>query len=321
MTAERSETAGLQQEAQPRVAIVILNWNGLHDTLETLESVNNLQYENIEIFVVDNGSTDRSREVIAATYAGIRLIASPENLGVAGGRNLGLQVALCCPEIDYVLFLDNDVTTTPTLLSTLVAAAEARPELGILGPVVYYRDDPKRIRSDGVIIVFREVTAKSPAKNRLETGKRPEGIRQVDAINGCCMLIKRRVCEAVGSFNPAYFMVNNETEFCYRAGRQGFRSAVVMHAALWHKVSASTDGGYTPGRAYYTGRSTILFLKEYGRLWHWASTFTCIALSLPLAFLREWRRGNQHAVAMKFRGYLDGLLGRPIHPEVERYFQ
>jgi hypothetical protein len=284
---ERSE-----QRTQPRVAILILNWNGIPDTLETLKSVSNLRYENVETFVVDNGSTDHSREKIATTFPGVHLIVSPENLGVAGGRNLGLQAILRRAEINYVLFLDNDVTAEPILLDTLVAAAEARPEIGILGPIVYYQDDPKRIQSDGVAIVFREVTAKSPAKNRLEKGNRPKGVKRVDAIKGCCMLVKREVFETIGHFNPAYFMVNDETEFCYRASRKGFHSAVVTHATLWHKVSASTGGGYTPGRAYYTGRCTILFLKEYGRPWHWVTTLTCVALSLPLAYLREWRRGN-----------------------------
>lgn len=315
---DRSDTEG---RSRPRVAILILNWNGICDTLESLESVNDLQYENVETFVVDNGSADGSREAIVSTFPEVHLVVSPENLGVAGGRNLGLHAVLRRPEIDYILLLDNDVVVEPTLLDTLVATVEARPEIGILGPVVYYRDDPTRIRSDGVAIVFREVTAKSPAKNRLEKGYRSQGVKQVDAINGCCMLIKRQVFDAIGCFNPAYFMVNNETEFCYRAGRKGFRSAVVLHAALWHKVSASTGDGYAPGRAYYTGRSTILFLKEYGRPWHWASTLACAVLSLPLAYLREWRRGNQHAVVMKLKGYLDGLLGRSVDPEVARYFQ
>lgn len=202
-------------------------------------------------------------------------------------------------------------------MDKLVAAADGHPEVGILGPIVYYQDDPKRIRSDGVAIVFREVTAKSPTKNRLEKENRPEGVKQVDAINGCCMLIARQAFETIGYFNPAYYMLNDETEFCYRAGRKGFHSAVVTHAALWHKVSASTGGGYTPERAYYTGRCTILFLREYGRPWHWVTTLTFAAFSLPLAYLREWRRGNQHAVAMKFKGYLDGLLGGPVDPKVE----
>jgi GT2 family glycosyltransferase len=108
-TGDRSGMGRSEQRAQPRVAILILNWNGMRDTLETLESVNNLRYGNIEIFVVDNGSTDYSREVIVATFPGVHLIVSPENLGVAGGWNLGLQTILGRPEIDYVLFLDNDV--------------------------------------------------------------------------------------------------------------------------------------------------------------------------------------------------------------------
>lgn len=307
--------------AQPRVAILILNWNGIRDTLETLESVQRLQCDNFEVVLVDNGSTDGSREAIVTAFPTVRLIASPTNLGVAGGRNLRIEAILQQPDVDYVLFLDNDVTLEPSLLDKLVEAVDGHPDVGILGPIVYFQSDPTRIRSDGVAIVFREVTAKSPAKNRLEKGNRPKGVKQVDAINGCCMLVKREVFRKIGLFNPQYFMATDETEFCYRAVQHGFACAVVNHARVWHKVSASTGGGYVPGRAYYTARCTILFLKAHGRPWHWVTTLIFAALSLPLAYLREWRRGNQHAVVMKFKGYLDGLLGRPVDPEVERYFR
>jgi GT2 family glycosyltransferase len=270
---------------------------------------------------VDNGSTDESREAISEQFPGVRVLRSPVNLGVAGGRNFGLEAVLHRPDLDYALILDNDVALEPRLLHKLVGAAEAHPDLGIIGPIIYYHSEPRRIWSAGARIVFREVTAKSPAKNRQEEGDRPEGIEQVDCITGCCMLVKRRVFDAIGRFDPKYFMVGNETDFCYRAAKQGFGSAVVTHAKLWHKVSASTGGGYTSGRAYYTGRSTMLFLKEHGRPWHWITTLTCAALSLPIAYLRERQRGNERAVAMKLRGYLDGLLGRPVDREVERYFQ
>ncbi len=309
-----------QHGSQPQVAILILNWNGIRDTLETLESVQQLQYSNFEVVLVDNGSTDGSRDAIDAAFPAVRLIASPTNLGVAGGRNLGIEAILQRPDIDYVLILDNDVTVEPSLLDKLVATADGHPEVGILGPIVYFQSDPARIRSDGVALVFRQVTATSPSKYRLETEARPATVKRVDAINGCCMLVKREVLTKIGLFNTQYFMVNNETEFCYRAVKHGFACAIVSHAKVWHKVSASTGGGYVPGRAYFTGRSTILFLKAHGRPWHWVTTLTCAALSLPLAYLREWRRGNQHAVVMKFKGYLDGLLGRPVDPEVERYF-
>lgn len=305
----------------PKVAILILNWNDACSTLETLTSVQGLEYENFEIFLVDNGSTDASREMVPAQFPGVHIISSPQNLGVAGGRNLGLEAILRWPDVEYVLMLDNDVTVEPQLLDKLVAAAEAQADLAIVGPTIYHYSDPSRIWSAGVTIVFREVTAKKRVKNRLERKGRGEEIKRVECITGCCMLMKRRVFESVGRFNPQYFMVGDDTDFCYRAARQGFASAVVRNAKLWHKVSTSTGGGYTPPRAYYTGRNTILFLKEHGRPWHWVTTLAFSALSLMVAYLRERRRGNQRTVAMKYRGYLDGILGRPVDREVARYFQ
>lgn len=305
----------------PKVDILILNWNGKRDTLETLESVKGLNYENFDVWVVDNGSIDGSREAIAVQFPEVHVLAAPENLGVAGGRNFGLERILPRSDVEYVLILDNDVALEICLLHKLVAAAESEADIGIVGPVIYYHSDPRRIWSAGASIVFREVTAKSQAKNCLETGDRVDGMKRVDCITGCCMLVKRPVFDAVGRFNPQYFMVGNETEFCFRAAQQGFASAVVTDARLWHKVSSSTGGGYHPSRAYFTGRSTILFLKEHGRPWHWITTLAFAGLSLPLAYFRERRRGNQRAVAMKARGYLDGLLGRPVDREVQRYFQ
>ena len=305
----------------PRVAILILNWNDKRNTLETLESVRQLQYLNHEVFVVDNGSTDGSVEVVSEQFHEVHLIVSPENLGAPAGRNLGLEAILKRSDVDYILILDNDVMLEPRLLDKLVTAAEAQCDLAIVGPAIYYYSDPGRIWSAGVSIVFREVTAKKRARERLDWEERGEGIDRVECITGCCMLVKRRVFESVGRFNPQYFMVGFETDFCYRAAGQGFGSGVVRHAKVWHKVSASTRGGYTPGRAYYTGRSTILFLKAHGRPWNWITTLACVAASLPVAYLREWRRGNQRSVVMKCKGYLDGLLGRPVDPEVARYFR
>ncbi|MBZ0170189.1 Glycosyl transferase family 2 [Candidatus Methylomirabilis lanthanidiphila] len=318
---DRSGTERPQHGSTPRVAILILNWNGMRDTLETLESVHRLHYGNFEVVLVDNGSTDDSCNAIASAFPTVRLIASPANLGVAGGRNLGIEAILQESDIDYVLFLDNDVTLESSLLDKLVAAAEGDVALGIVGPIVCYHSDPQRIWSAGSRFIFREVISRLRLTNHLVTQELTEGLEYVDALPGCCMLVTRRVFETIGCFNPLYFMACDDSEFCYRAAKAGFRRGVVTQALLWHKVSTSTGGGYTPGRAYFTSRSTIVFLKAHGRLWHWASALTCAALSLPLAYLRERRRGNQHAVTMKFKGYLDGLLGRPIDPEVEQYFQ
>lgn len=307
--------------SSPRVAVLILNWNDKRNTLETLESVRGLQYANFEVFLVDNGSTDGSVGAIAKDFPEVHLLVSPENLGVAGGRNLGLETVLDHADVDYVMFLDNDVIVEPSLLEKLVEAAGKEATLGIVGPIVYYHSDPRRIWSAGSRFIFREVITRLRLNNHLMAQEPGKDIEYVGSVSGCCMLVKRRVFGTVGWFNPQYVMACDDSEFCYRAARRGFARAVVTHTKVWHKVSASTGGGYALARTYYTGQSTMLFLKEHGRLWNWITALTFAALSLPVAYLRERRRGNQKAVAMKLRGYLDGLLGRPAAPEVERYFQ
>lgn len=307
--------------ACPRVAILILNWNDFQNTADTLASVRGLQYPNYKVWVVDNGSIDGSGEQLLSQFPEVRLLWSPKNLGAPGGRNVGLERILRRADNDYVLFLDNDVTLEPQLLKKLTEAAEQEVDLGVVGPIVYYHSNPRHIWSAGARIVFREVSAKSLGKNCVAPEPSDERVERVHSVTSCCMLVKRRVFEKIGRFNPQYFMVGHEEDFCCRAAKQGFATAVVYRAAIWHKVSVSTGGAYTPGRAYYTGRSTMLFLRDYGRPWNWITTVFFALLSLSVAYLRERRRGNQTAVAMKLRGYLDGLLAKPVPAEVERYFQ
>jgi hypothetical protein len=302
-----------------RTLALVLCWNDCESTLETLESVRALRWPELEIAVVDNGSTDGSPDAVRRRFPEARVIVARKNLGVAGGRNLGIEEALRRPEIEYVLCLDNDVILEPELLAKMVAALEGAEDVGILGPVVYHRSDPERVWSAGKRLVFREVSSKMILPRRAAAADAP-GLRRVDAVTGCCMLCRRRVFEQVGLFDPRYFLAAEDTDLCVRAAKAGLRSAVVGHARVWHTVHGSTGGGYVPPRAYCTALSTMLFLKAHGRPWHWLTTFLAAAAGLPAAWLRERRRGNARAVAMKLRGYRDGLLGRPVDPEVARHF-
>jgi GT2 family glycosyltransferase len=134
----------------PKVAILILNRNGLRNTLETLESVRGLRYPNLSVFLVDNGSTDGSVETIAREFPEVHLIVSQENLGVAAGRNLGVETIVLHRDDAYVMLLDNDVTLEPYLLDKLIEAAERDDILGIVGSIVYYHSDPRRPGARGL---------------------------------------------------------------------------------------------------------------------------------------------------------------------------
>ena len=130
-----------------RVAAVVLNSNGREVTLHALASLAAMSYPRCDLVVVDNGSTDGSFAAVAAAFPAVEQVRTEENLGPAGGVNLGLEWALLhgSRDYDYVLVLNNDVEVAPDFLTELVAAAETDPMVGCVGPKAYYHTDPERI--------------------------------------------------------------------------------------------------------------------------------------------------------------------------------
>ena len=129
---------------EPRVAVIVLNWNGREDTLECLRSIRSIAYSNFGVIVVDNGSTDGSVAAIRASQPSVEVIDTGENLGFAGGNNVGIRRALELGA-DYVLLLNNDTVVDPGLLRAFVAAAALHPEAGAFGAKIYFHSEPTRI--------------------------------------------------------------------------------------------------------------------------------------------------------------------------------
>ncbi len=123
----------------PLVAVVIINWNGRRWLAPCLDSVLASEYKNIRAYVVDNGSTDGSPEMVREKYPGVTLIQNHKNLGVAEGCNVGVRRALR-DGADYIARLDNDVKVEPGWLGPLVEAAQADPTIGLLSPMEWHYD-------------------------------------------------------------------------------------------------------------------------------------------------------------------------------------
>ena len=131
------------------------------------------------------------------------------------------------------------------------------------------------------------------------------------------MLIRREVLEQIGTWDPVYYLGVEDADFCMRAQRAGFRTVYAHEALLWHMISASI-GVYKPFRTFHTGRSTAIFLRKYARAHQWATALGLFTASIPFAWLREARKGNQAAVSSKVRGFLEGLrVPLPPLPKAE----
>ena len=107
----------------PKIFIIIINWNGKRDTIECLESLEKLEYKNCEIVIVDNGSKDNSVDTLKNRFPQINLLEARRNLGFAGGNNLGMRYALE-HGADFILLLNNDTIADGDLINQLLAASE-----------------------------------------------------------------------------------------------------------------------------------------------------------------------------------------------------
>lgn len=288
----------------PKIAAVVLNYNGKEVTLQALRSLSAMDYPACHLVVVDNGSTDGSYEAVAAAFPAVTRLRTEVNLGPAGGVNLGLRFALE-EGYDYALVLNNDIEVAPDFLARLVEVAESDPSIGIVGPKGYYYWDRERIWSAGGRLPFREAATKERGQGELDRGQYDRD-EEVDYVNGCAMLVKRDVLERAGLWDPAYHILVEDADFCMRARRHGYRCFYAHRARLWHMVSTST-GGYKPGKTFQTGRSTAIFFRRHGTPWQKAKAAVWVLGALPAAYLRELLRGNQAAVVAKARGFWTGL--------------
>ena len=241
-----------------KVVIILLNWNGKKETLSCLESLQQLSYPNFEIVLVDNGSKDNSVEVISSCFQNITILETGENLGFAEGNNVGIRHALQ-QDARYLLLLNNDTTVDPGLIEGFLEGVDAGGD--ILGAKLYLHSKPDTFDHFGgnwnpKLAAFDLVGCREK-----EDGCSWEHPFEIDYACGCALFIKREVFEKTGFFDPRFFLIWEEADFCFRAKKQGFKVMISPQAKVWHKVSASFVGG-GPHLAYFWWRNRFLWIER-----------------------------------------------------------
>jgi GT2 family glycosyltransferase len=262
--------------------VVILNWNGLADTLECLLSVRRQGYPDLEVVVIDNGSRPPEPEQLRRQAVGAYVILSPINIGFAGGCNIGMRHALT-HAADYVWLLNNDSVVGPGCLAELVAAGEADDRVGLLSPVVCDYDSPHQIRFAGTVVDFRR-------QDRIHLTSVEEMLGRDDAdrlaLTGTALLVKRGVMERTGLFDERYFAYVEDTDYSTRALRDGFTTRVVPAAVLYHKEGRSLGGLQSPVREFLLVRNWYLFWSTHlvgWRRWGFRRRYVSWVLDRALA--------------------------------------
>lgn len=250
----------------PRVLIIVLCYNGVDLTLACLASLRALRYPRVDVLVVDNASRDGTATTIRARYPEVALIETGQNLGFAAGNNVGLRYALQ-HGYDYALLLNNDTEVAPDLLDALIAACSADPTIAVAGPKIYYFDRPRTIWSAGGGIDWRRGRSFMCGLDQDDQGQFATQ-REVDFVTGCALLVRCAALRqppppgtrAVGLLDERFGMYYEETEWCVRIGRAGWRIVYVPGGRVWHKIQPERQAA-TPYVTYYMTRNRLLFLR------------------------------------------------------------
>jgi len=255
----------------PKVSIIILNWNGLEDTVECLESLKNITYSNYEVIVVDNGSKGNDAQVLEERFGDyVHLIRNDKNYGYTGGNNIAIRYVVDNSAPDYFLILNNDIIVAPDFLDQMIKSTKSDASIGIVGPKVYYSSFPDHIQSVGGKVNMRTGQASLIGVKEIDAGQYNTR-QEVDYVFGCCLLIKNEVIQKVGLFDESYFCYWDETDYCFRAREANYKVVCIPEAKIWHKASIKLkvwDKTPMSNKAsglpyYYMARNNFKFMKKH----------------------------------------------------------
>ncbi|WP_332699058.1 glycosyltransferase family 2 protein [Devosia sp.] len=267
------------------IAIVIVNYNGWRDTIECLDSLSRLEGGDWRIIVVDNGShdgsvkqledwgastaaalhvLDSSESVHALPRAGVTLIGSNDNLGFAGGNNVGIRHALNDPACTHVWLLNNDTVVEKSAGLALLHRIQSDDRVGIVGSTLAYYHQPDRLQGVGFAYNIYAATGRQLGHMRMVTDlpAQMEVEAQMTYVIGASMMVSRAFLEAVGFMSERYFLYFEELDWAVRA-RGKYRLAWAPASLVYHKeggsIGTSTTSRPSDLSTFYMTRNLPVF--------------------------------------------------------------
>jgi len=296
----------------PKVYVLILTWNRVHDVITCLSHLDDLDYPNYEVLVIDNGSSDGTVETIKEKFEHIDILENGINLGYAGGNNAGLRHALE-HGADYMFIVNSDTILPPDIVREMVEVASSSQDIAAVGAKNLKMSDPSTIWAAYLEMTY-DWTLVKVVGNREQDGPEYTVVQDVDSVVGCGMLLSRRAIQDVGMIDEFLFGYHEDVDWCLRARRKGYRCVYAGTAYLLHRGSSSTDISQEqsmPAR-YFLVRNAIIVARRYGNPLQFAHV--CLSMLLFLSGkemkcqLGLRKRGT---FSLMWRGFRDGWRERP----------
>ncbi|MBB6713505.1 glycosyltransferase family 2 protein [Clostridium gasigenes] len=245
-----------------KVFIILLNYKNVKDTLEAVESLENINYPNFEIIIVDNDSKDNSlillKEALGEKH---HIISSGKNGGFAFGNNVGIKYAIK-KNADYVLLINNDTTVEKDFLNHLVNSIENKKNVAMATGLILNYYNKEKIWYDGGEIKWDKFYG-----YHINEGKRLSDVtlkeREITFATGCLMLIKCEIIKKIGYLPEEYFMYYEDVDFCAKIQEEGYKICYNPKSVIYHKISAASGEAESPFAIEWNTKNRIKFMKKY----------------------------------------------------------
>jgi len=284
-----------------KVAVLILNWNSYQETINCINKLKKSTYKYYSIIIVDNNSDDDSFEQIKKDFPGYEYIYSKKNLGYAGGNNLGIKKALE-NKADLIWILNNDTIPLPDTLENLVDTFIQYPDVGVAGSLIL---NTNKNTDNTYHYTFGKLCLERGGQaihlNKPELIK--EDIYDVGYVNGASIMFRPSVVKKVGLLPEEYFLYYEETEWCYRAQKAGWRTVINPKSKIYQPSYP-----LYPRQAFYLIRNRFIItnrLNGKGYIYIFVTAYQWIK-----TFLFNKEKRNFKIVYATIMGLVNGILGK-----------
>ncbi len=242
---------------KPLVSLVTVNFNEPEVTEQLLLTIFNNSYKNVEVIVVDNGCERGVESLIEKSYPTVIYIKSEENLGFAGGNNLGIKKA----NGEFIFLINNDTEFTDGLVEHLLERFFTDNIIGVVSPKIRYFNLPEVIQYAGYS-KMNPFTARNRAfgSKEVDQGQCDEAI-ETPYGHGAALMFKKELIEKVGLLPEEFFLYYEELDWCEQVRRAGYQIWYEPQALIYHKESVSV-GKMSAFKTYYLTRNRILFVRR-----------------------------------------------------------
>lgn len=259
-----------------KIAILILNYNGLSDTLDCLDSLSQINAKDFkhQIFIVDYGK-DNQVKAIKSKFPDLQVFHQEKNLGFAGANNFLFAKAKSW-QPDYYLLLNNDTLVSSDFLANLYDYLEHNSQVATVSPKIYFAQGHEFHKSKysvqelgnviwyaGGKIDWHNVYCSHIGVDEVDHGQF-EQINDTDFFSGCCALIRAKALEAVGFFDPKYFLYWEDVDLSIRFQKAGWQIKYFQDSHIWHKNAGSSAVG-SDLHNYFLNRNRLYFGFKYAK--------------------------------------------------------